>query len=93
MIDGHQALAVGDFGDGHLGQPAVLHGHHLIEIAAYDQLDGTMAELRGQHPVVGGRYAAALNVPEDCGTTFQPGPLGNLLAENLADPAEANGIG
>ena len=63
-------------------------GHHLPELPPHDQIDGTGAEARGQHAVVGRRRSAALQVPEHDGAGFLAGQGFEVMGQLVPDAAE-----
>src|SRR5439155_14286416 len=63
-------------------------GDHAVEPAGGDEIDGMDAEGRGDQAIGRVRLAAALDVTEHGDAGFGPGPLGELLAEQLADAAQ-----
>src|SRR5260221_3958193 len=86
---GTDTLRLGDrIGERHVDSRAVLPGDHAVETAGGDEIDGMDAKGRSDQPVGRIRLAGALDVAEHGDAGFGAGPLGELLAEQLADAAE-----
>ena len=92
MVRRNQLLPVRDFRDRHTGQGSVLKRNHPVEFTGHQHLHRLVAKLGREDPVVGRRFSAALNVPQNGRPTLQLRPLGDLPAKYFTDPTESDRV-